>query len=769
MRTPLNCKEASHDSRAAMHAHYALPRRRARAVLFSFSALFVLSGIFAQGASIEGSVFDPSGRPVPHARIDLLRALAPLADSETDSWGKYKFNGISKGDYSLVANAAGFSTSSVEVRIIEAGAAVTVELHLKLSAVAQQVVVSAAPGGELAPQAGSSLSVVGHQEITDRSVQTVFDALRELPGLEVNQTGRRGGKVGVFIRGGNSNYNLVMVDGVEVNLFGGDFDFAPLTADGVDQVEVIRDPESALHGPNAVTGVINVVTRKGHKPTRFSLLEEAGSFTTWRIVSGAAGQVHGLGWAVDASRLYSGGVVPNDRYQDQSAILRLDYSRSPRRQASFRFFGNANDAGDPGPFGSDPLHLFTGIDLISRDKQNLFAYQGSYSEQVTSRFRQVGTASISTNNYFLHTPFGDSFWDNLRAVLNTRSEFVVSDNDFLVAGFEYQREQVKNTFIADANNTPFLLPRTSYAYFAENRWNPAHRWFITTGIRADDIRTHALPPDAFGFRPLLPASAVVQVNPRIGVAYMARDGRGKTGGSASTRLHGSFGTGIRPPDGFELAFTNNPRLKPERSISFDSGIEQRLFNDRAVLDVTYFFNRFKDQIVVLGGSLAHLSNFVSDNLANSRAQGAEASFRIQATRSLQVSGEYTRLNTAVLSLNHSTLAQTPFRVGQPLIRRPRNSAGWNATWRHGGMMLNLNSYIRGPVLDVEPNLGVSGGLFRNKGYVVANAGFSYAVTRGFEVYGRLNNFLNQKYEESFGFPALHLNFLAGIRFNFPAE
>jgi outer membrane receptor protein involved in Fe transport len=240
-------------------------------------------------------------------------------------------------------------------------------------------------------------------------------------------------------------------------------------------------------------------------------------------------------------------------------------------------------------------------------------------------------------------------------------------------------------------------------------------------------------------------------------------------------LHGSFGTGIRAPNGFDLAFTNNPRLKPERSVSFDSGIEQRWLSDRAVLDVTYFYNRFEDQIVSLGGSLANLSSFRTDNLANARAQGMELSFRLRPIRALEFGGEYTLLDSSILAVGSSGLAQFPFQVGQPLIRRPRNSGAYNVTWRRGRLMLNTNAYIRGPVLDLEPNDGAFACvlglrcLFDNPGYIQANTGFSYRLPHGVEVYGRLNNFLNQKYEESFGFPALHLNFLAGIRWNFPAE
>src|SRR5204863_716739 len=275
--------------------------------------------------------------------------------------------------YKLVASVPGFSTASADVEVSEAEAR-TVDLRLKISAVEQHVVVSASLERTLAPEIGSSVSVVDQPEMEARGAQSVLDVLRGVPGVEVNQTGRRGGVTGVFIRGGNSNYNLVMVDGIQVNQFGGDFDFAPLPADGVDHVEVTRGPESALYGSNAVTGVVNIVSRSGEGPPHFTALAEGGSFTTRRLATSGSGLTHGLGWAYDLSRLDSGGVVTNDRYRNQSAFLSLGYSRSPRRQVNFHFFGNANDAGAPGPFGSDPDHLFAGIDTVSRDQQNLFGF-----------------------------------------------------------------------------------------------------------------------------------------------------------------------------------------------------------------------------------------------------------------------------------------------------------------------------------------------------------------------------------------------------------
>jgi len=721
----------------------------------------------AQGGKIRGTVVDPSGRAVPSVRVSLLKSHAVLTEKETNASGEFEFSRLEPGAYHLVANLPGFSAPTIDIDLGE-GETRSIDFKLELSAVHQQVMVSATLGAALTSEVGSSTTVLTRQEIDDRGAQAALEVLRGAAGVEVNQAGRRGGSTGLFIRGGESNFNLIMIDGIQLNEFGGEFSLAPLPVDGLDRVEVIRGPQSALYGSNAVSGVVNLVSRRGTGRPRFTALAEGGSFTTRRFATGGSGLTRGLSWSYNLARLDSGGVVANDRFRNQSAFLSLGTTRWARRQLDFHFFGDANDAGAPGPYGSDPLGVFPGLDLISRNKQNLFAYRVHYGEQLTSRVRQVVFADLVTNDFTFRTPFGDSFSNNLRGVVSTRSEITVSSDDFFVAAFEFNRERIENTFIADADDVPFRLPRTSLAFIAENRWNPVKRLYLTTGLRVDDIRTLELPPGGFGIRPLLPETSVSKVNPRASVAFLARESAG-SGSLGATRLHGSVGTGIRAPSGFELAFTDNPTLKPEKSLSFDAGVEQRFFGDRAVLDSTYFFNRYEDLIVVLGGSLTNLSSFLSDNLANSRAQGMEISFRIRPRSSLELDGHFTQLNTSILALDGSSFVELPFKIGQPLLRRPRNSGGFNATWRRGRLMLNLNGYVRGEVLDVEPNFGAFGGLFPNKGYVLANTGFAYRIRPGVEIYGRLNNFLNQKYEESLGFPALHLNFLAGIRVSFPSE
>jgi outer membrane receptor protein involved in Fe transport len=601
-----------------------------------------------------------------------------------------------------------------------------------------------------------------------------LEIIRGIPGVEVSSGGRRGGVTGVFIRGGESKYNAVMVDGIAMNEFGGNFDFASLPAEGIERIEVIRGPQSALYGSNAVSGVINMISRRGEGPPRFTAMAEGGSYSTRQFSTGGSGLTRGLSWSYSLSRLDTEGVVENDDYRNQSAFISLGYPQSRQRQLEFHFFGNANEAGAPGPYGSDPNGLFGGIDTVSRGKQNLFGYQLDYTERFSSRFRQVTTISYASNNLFYHSGWGDSHSDNLRGVANTRSEITISSTNSISAGFEFNREQIRNTYISDAQFSPFLLRRTSYAYFVEDRWNPTPRLYLIAGIRFDDLRTGSLPPDAWGTRPAIPATSVLKVNPRLSMAYILKNG-GSGSSFGGTRIHGSFGTGIRPPDGFELAFTNNPDLKPEKSVSFDAGVEQSFFSSQAVLDFTYFFNRFQDQIITLGGDLSNLSNFSSDNLKNTRAQGFEISVRIQPIQSLELGGQYTFLDSSILALDGSDDAKDPFEVGQQLIRRPRHSAAYNITWRYKRLTLNTNAYIRGEALDVDPTFGLSAcsyGMpcfFTNPGYIRADAGFSYRMPRGVELFVRVKNFLNQKYEESFGYPALGANFHAGMRFSFPSE
>jgi outer membrane receptor protein involved in Fe transport len=757
-------------------------RLRIPFLFFSTAVLLVPCSISAQnstarhGAAIQGTVLDPDGRAVADAQVTLLGAMTVSAQTRADAHGEYKFASLAEGEYTIVANVSGFSSISTDIKLAVDQDLVS-DVHLKLSAVQEQVIVSASLGGALAPDVGSSVTVVSSDDIDNEGVETVADALRNVPGVAINRTGQLGAVTSAFIRGGNSNYNLIMIDGIPMNDFGGGFDLAPLPTEGVEQVEVLRGPQSALYGSNAVAGAINIVTDPGEGSPHFSFSGEGGSYDYYRLTTGGAGSTNGFGWSYSLSRVATTGPVIDDSYWNNTSFVSLSYSRSPRRKIVAHFFGDAGSVVTPGPWGSDPDGLYPGLGspfaTVYQD-QNLFGYQMSETEQVSSSFTQVSTVSVATDRFFFPSAVdGNSFTDTLRLTANTRSEITFSPKDVFVAGFEYVRETYKDTFVTDSGISPYTIPRNSYAFFAENRWNPGTRWFISTGVRIDSINTGSIAADEVdASRPFIPAASVIKVNPRISAAFVAH--QSDAGFFGITRLHSSFGTGIRPPDGFELGFTNNPDLKPEKSISADAGIEQRFAHDKAVLDVTYFYNGYRDQIVSTG-NFPNVSTFLTANLAKSRAYGIESSFKLRPLRSLEITGEYTWLNTAILALTGELAAQPPFEVGQPLIRRPRSSAGYNVTWTYRRLMLNSNASIRGPVLDLEPNDGTFACelmlpcLFRDKGYVDANAGFSLRLPKGVEIYGRLNNILNQYYEESFGFPALRLNFVSGIKWELPSR
>jgi outer membrane receptor protein involved in Fe transport len=188
------------------------------------------------------------------------------------------------------------------------------------------------------------------------------------------------------------------------------------------------------------------------------------------------------------------------------------------------------------------------------------------------------------------------------------------------------------------------------------------------------------------------------------------------------------------------------------------------------VETTYFYNRYYDLIVSLGGSLARLSSYRSDNLSNSRAQGIEFSARARPHTAFSMGAAYTYMDTEILSLNGASgVAPAFFEVGQPLIRRPRHSASFQTAFFWRRISANLIGYARGRVLEVEPNFGASAGLFYNPGYEWLGINLNVRVAHGITVYGNLRNALDRRYEEIFGYPSPRLNFVSGVKWNFSRE
>ena len=724
------------------------------------TAILACLAFTAYGASIKGTVTDPSGAPVAGAQVSLMDRLGVEAQTVSAANGAFELKSPENAppDAKLVIAAPGFRT----VELLWGDAAQTAAVKLDLAPVVDSVRVVGSAIDAAASQQGGTVNLISNDEIRRRNEPYAADLLRTLPGFQISQSGAPGGATSLFLRGGNSNFNLVEIDGVPVNWFGGYFDFAHLPAEALERVEAISGPQSAVYGSYANSGAIDYVTRQAGGAPSLDVLAEGGSEYERRFGITGSGTLDGWGVVASAGQSGDEGPVANSDYRNQ--YLLLNVGRQFGRQ-SLRLNGlfDWNDVGEPGPYGSDPLHDSTGIDLISRGKNSSGSYGGRYEIDLSNRVREELTGGFFLENLGYASPYGFSFDKEMRAQGEARTIVSLSRNDTLAVGFSRAHEEDKNTYFTDAGFNLFPMPRDETALYVENRWALGGRLFLNAGVRGEWIRTAEIPADGYS-HPVFPATTVARANPKLAGAYVAR--QADRAALGSTRLHGSWGTGMRPPTGFELAYTTNPQLKPERTRSLDAGVEQKLLGDKLSLDATYFYSRYYDLIVGLGGQLAALGHYTTENLANSRAQGGEFSARLRPGRWLFVTGSYTLLRTRILSLDGSAdAAPSGYRVGQPLTRRAANSGSLVATVTRGRASLDLTGYFRGRALFEEPTLGAAGGLFWDKGYGNIGIDANYALGLGLTAYGNLRNALDRHYEEVFGYPSPRLNFVAGLKWS----
>jgi outer membrane receptor protein involved in Fe transport len=274
------------------------------------------------------------------------------------------------------------------------------------------------------------------------------------------------------------------------------------------------------------------------------------------------------------------------------------------------------------------------------------------------------------------------------------------------------------------------------------------------------IERHALEADSFG-RPPFSDDTVWSANPKVAVAWLARpESASSPLGATKLRLHA--GTGIKPPTAFDIAFTDNPDLKPERNRSVDVGVDQSFANGAIIADATFFDNSYDDLIVTIGSSLSGASRYRTDNIANASAHGLETGASWRSKIGVTVRGAFTWMHTEILGVdNLPSAAPSPFAVGDPLVRRPSKQGSVEIAWSspRGSLFATVNG--RGEMADIEPNFGQD--IFINPGYAVFNFGGSVRVGRGLEITARVLNALDKQYEEVFGFPALGRSAMLGLR------
>ena len=768
----------------------------------------------AQTVDVTGSVKDSSGAVLSGATIDATVAGLSVATAITGPEGRYTIALAPSTLHQLRARMKGFADEAFDIRTASGSA--THDFTLRLAAIADEVVVTATRVAERRSATTESMAVFTANDIQALGSTSLVDVLRMVPGLNVESTGREGALSSLFARGGESDYNLVLVDGVRVNPSGGAYDFSRVSASEIDRLEVVRGGQSSLYGSDAIGSVVQVFTKRAAPgdAARIAGSVEAGSFDTVRgdatLLGGARRRVdYQLGIAYRDTNGAFQDILPDDDTFNQTSIsagLGTILGDRATIRSGVRYANAKGKAIGPIDFGSrdtgtaaDTRDLSWHVDFSHRISSRVnhsaqVNYYKSYRlsadmigdptyqvyailagipgalfpnsprlvrllDQPTFAAFRTGQQPLGLGQFLATTPFGVSDFTS-----TTRSEFrrpafryqanaTWGGDQLLSGGYDYERE-------SDPLNPSFLVE--DHAYFVQQQFKARDRWLATIGVRLDRNSHYGN-----------------SASPKLSLGGFLLPYR--KGPLSSVKVFSNIGRGIKNPQFGELystAFTDgNPDLRPERARTIDAGAEITVDDQRVLARVTYFDNAFNDQVAFKSTSsrIDGKPDFI--NIDGSQAKGWEIEGVLQRpVAGFTASAGYALVDTKVVAFV-STSEQ--FQPGQPLLRRPKHSAVLRANYARGRATVNFNLRYVGQRHDaaflglsavVSPQFptGRSVDITVNPAYTVSWLGGEVRLSRDVAGYVRIDNLANASYESVLGYPALPRSVVAGVRLNIAA-
>jgi vitamin B12 transporter len=729
--------------------------------------IFLLSlslGLCAgENPAIHGTILDPSGRPVEAARV-TCQNQSVYSNVE----GRFSINSVDKCQARV--DKTGFDPLTVDLN-----AASDAKITLQIAGRVETVVVSANRTETTPEQAAVAASVITEQQLAARQFPMIFDVLREIPGLQVNEYGPIGTLAEVFTRGADSTGTLVLLDGVPLNDPGGELHLENLTSEGLDRVEIVRGPESALFGAEAAAGVIQLFTKHGDPENAVphgSVSYERGSFQTDRWIANLTGGLPSrLEYSLSASELHTVGEWPNTFYKNNSGMANIGYKISDATQLRAVFRAYDAIAGIPGQiaYGVD--------DLVPNEHERDDTVSLRLDDSRGSNYRQQFTFGFHrlTDRYNDNEPYGEqplaALVQNVAGppaavyfvtlvnpynppsvippgltLVQTDAFFGPSDSldlterkiagyqgtlsyhgGALVFGYDYQDQS------AVISGVP--ASRTNNGFFANVQQNFGRRIFLSGGARVE----HS---SAFG----------TIGSGRGGASFLLL---GEHGPLSSTLFRLSAGRGVTEPSllenyaqvpPFEIG---NPALRPETTTTFEAALVSEWWGRRIKTEVAGFRNSFRDLIAYVEPTW--------ENIEASWARGVETSAQARITNNILITGAYTRMYTDITA--STTPESSDTGIGEPLVRRPRNSGSMSIAVSPKRWSLVIGGSFIGERQDADFTFGVT----RNPGYENIYASASYDVAKHFTPFLKVNNLLNERYEEVLGYQALSRNILGGVR------
>lgn len=602
--------------------------RKSLCPVSAFSSVIVLalsSLLFAaQPGSVHGSVKDPEGAVIPNAKVELLRNGRVIAQTTSDQLGNYRLQNVAAGDYQIRASAPGFAPRQSETVHVGFETSPQVDFGLKISAVRQSIVVSATGTPIPESQVGASVTVLNAADYQDRL--DILEPMQQVPGVQVVQSGERGAATSLFIRGGNSTANKVLVDGVPLNDIGGVVNFGTLATTGIDQVEVYRGPNSVLFGPDAMAGVVDLSTRRGSTPTpELSYAFDAGNFSTLHHDGSLGGTFHHLDYMGEFSRIDTDNSLPNSTFHNGTYVANLGWTI--RSGTDLRFTGRYTTTALGQP---NAIELF-GIpdDSFQRDQDSFVSV--TFQNQTSQRWHNIlryGAARLRLqDDNPSPTGIPDSFGNFLGQPVTIHGANATSVSGQAILDFagtypiftssSTKRDSVY--FQSDYSFNPHLTGLVAFRFEAERGFTLG--FGTVTPADRDNFSYIAEVHGSLGSRAYMTLGGSIEKNPVFGTTALPRVSLAyyllrpsSSGDFNGTKLKFNYGQGIREPSIFEgtsslFGLLSGPGGSPdlisefhigpiaaERSRSYDAGFEQYLANSRVKISSTFFYNQFTNQI-----------------------------------------------------------------------------------------------------------------------------------------------------------------------------
>jgi vitamin B12 transporter len=578
-----------------------------------------------QSSVLHGTVHDPLGALVPNASVELLQSDHVVAHTTTATDGTFLFPLSAAGRYSVRVVAPSFRATVTPSTYVNISSKAAFNITLATATLTQQVTVTATGTPTPEAQIGAAVTVLPSEDYRlDFNVQ---DPLRLVPGLQITQTGQIGGTTGLNIRGGSTDANKVLIDGVPANAIGGGVEFANIATLGIDSIEVLREPNSALYGSDALAGVVSMTSARGATPLPLITYSgDAGNFGAYRneVTAGTTYRQFDLYSAF--ARLDTRNNQPNSEFHN--ATYAGNFGWTPNEANDFRF--TVRHLGTSG--GQPNAIAFYGIADDGQQKEQDDYYSAVWNGHPGNNWHnQIRYGGLRQNG--LYTEFGATgihdpatgYYDGAPVTITgangytvsgqavfqysasptyststTKRDFVYAQTDYLASphllvlgGFKFENES--GSSINTGYPTAFI-ERGNYSYTLQSSGEFWNRLFYNLGTGLEDN-------GLFGFA----------ATPRASLAYyLAKPS--SSGLFTGTKLHGSFGKGIKEPSVYDQAnslygvlqtLPNAGQLISEYKVSplgaedsrtFDAGLDQELANGRARIGITYFHNEFTNGV-----------------------------------------------------------------------------------------------------------------------------------------------------------------------------